>query len=866
MSDSPSIQPPRLLIRFLRWFCHPELIEDVEGDLLELFEERIQRNPSKAKLLFFRDVIQLIRPGMLKNFSKHSLNNSGMIKNYFKVAFRNAMKQRSYTLLNLFGLIIGVTSSILILLWVDSEFQMDKSHKKGDRTYEVWRNMHQSQGEVITTASVPQPLEKVLEEEYPEIESVALLSWEMESLFAKGEQTSLETGCYASPEFLDIFDFKILKGNNENVLDDLSGMMISDRIAEKYFGENWQYENNIVGQSFRLDDQNDFKITGVFESPKSNSSYEFDWLIPAERLIQRNAWIPNWGNGSFGLFITLKDVKDEEKVASRMEQEINNHTNHVADERLILQKFQDTYLYSDFEGGVISGGRIDYVRIMLIVAIFILLIACINFMNLVTAGSNKRSKEVGLRKVMGARKWGISIQFFVESYLLTFLAVCVSIGLVFLLLPLFNELIDKSLVLDFTQLKTPFFFLGIILVTGFLSGIYPAILLPAFKIINSLKGTVKHPKGTTFFRKGLVVFQFAISILLIIGTAVIYQQMNFVLNKDLGLNQENIVLMEMEGDLRGKYEVYKEELLKIPGIDIITAASGNPVNYGRTTGSAIWEGKSPSDIAEINVINVSDDFIETLGMKMASGRFFSEEIKSDSSNYVINEVAAKIMGFEDPIGKSLSIWGMKGRIIGVVKNFHMKNLHQPIAPLVVRHDPRDANLSMIKINGDMKAAIKSIEKVNTELNPSYPFRFQFMDDSYAESYKSEQIVSNLINVFALISIFISCLGLFGLSAFSANQRSKEIGVRKVHGAGRLNIVFLLSKDFAKLIIIAFMLASPFAWYFIQQWLEGFQFRTEMSFLNFVIAGLVTLVIGGVTVSFKSYQVATVNPVESLKSE
>ncbi len=852
----------------MKWFCSPDLIEDVEGDISELFAQRSAKSKVKAKLLFTLDVLFLFRPGIIKNIQINKGSNQlDMISNYIKIAIRNALRYKGYTSINLLGLVVGITSSVLILLWVQDEVSIDKFHENGDQIYKVFRNMKQSNGLVSTTATNPKPLGDLLREEYSEINSVASVSWLMDMRFDWAEQSSEEAGRFASPEFLNMFSFPLLVGDKNTALDEINSVLISKTMAQKYFGDNWR--DMALGEILKLDESIDVLVMGVFEDIGANSTLDFDWLIPAEGYYNANKWVEDWGNGSFHIYITIPEEAKVSIVGERMLSEIKDHTQgnpSAGDEESILQKFEDTYLYSNFVNGVISGGRIDYVRIMTVVAIFILLVACINFMNLTTARASRRSKEIGLRKVMGAGKKSLSTQFFFEAILMTTVAVALSVLAVTLLLPSFNVLVNKALSIDYTQFQTWIYIVGLTLTVGLLSGSYPAILLPTLNIIQSIKGGLKQPSFASYFRRGLVIFQFAISTLLILGTAVVYKQIDYVLNKDLGLDKENLVAITMEGDLASRLETYKTELLRLPEVKSVSAVSGNPISYGRSTSSANWEGKNPSDGYEVNVLISDEDFIKTAGMEMLVGRDFSAQL-TDSTNFIINEVAAALMGFDDPLNKDLSFWGLNGKIVGVVKNFHMQNLYEPIAPLIITcYDPSGSPLLLVRIEDNTGAVLQSIEQITKELNPTFDFNYQFIDQAYAESYENEQTVSALANIFAVISILISCLGLFGLASYSAEQRSKEIGVRKVHGASVVQILLLLSKDYSKLILLSFILAIPVGYYVTQNWLNNFEFRTSLDPFVFLIAGVVTFGVGVLTVSLKSYHAATINPVSSLKEE
>jgi predicted permease len=857
--------PPKIPLRFLRWFCNPRLLEDVEGDLLELFEQRAATNPTKARWLFTIDVLLLFRPGIIKRIvSINPLTATPMLINDIRTAVRHSLKHKGYTLLNVAGLIAGLASCIIILLYVEDELRVDKFHEKSDRIYQVWRNMYQASGEVSTTAGIPAPLEDVLRDEYPEIDDITLLSWEMEFLFRLDEERSFEKGRFASPEFFRVFTFPFVAGDPSTALTDIHSVVISETLALKYFGNDWKSE--ALGRSFKINESQEFAITGIFNDPGSNSSLQFDWIIPTTEYIQQNAWLKSWYNGGLRIFLTLNEGADITSLRKKVLHEINEHTNYSADERIYLQPFAENYLNSKFENGVPVGGRIQYVKILSIIAVFVLLIACINFTNLATARSGRRAKEIGVRKAMGAQRALLGQQFFVESFLLAGIGVFVALLIVALALPSFNNLTGKSLQLDF---MSPRLWLGtgaMIVITGLFSGSYPALLLSSFNAINSLKGNVKNGQAGSALRNGLVTLQFAISILLISGTLVITKQMKYILNKNLGLDKENLIMMPMEGTLAGKNDLFRTEFQKIPEGKSITFTSGNPIEHHSSTGGAKWDGKDPNAVIEIQVLSVDAGFFETMKTDFVKGRGFTNNFSTDSASFVINEVLAKIMGFESPIDERLSVWRTDGKIIGVVKDFHMGSMYEPIPPLVIRYDPKDTDFAFMRTQNNTQAAVQKIELFAKKLNPAYPFRYKFLDEEYEQSYQNEIAVSSLVNVFAGVSIFISCLGLFGLSFFSAEQRAKEIGIRKVHGASVWQLLMLLSWEYAMLMCIAIVLATPIAYYYMREWLSTFAFKTDLNVSIFAFAGILAFLVGALTVSFKSIRAAMENPIKTLREE
>ena len=869
MKSLNTYRPPKWAIRFLNWFCHPDMVEDVEGDLMELFDQRVVNSGRKARVKFIIDVLFLFRPGMMKEFKiLKGQNQISMFKNYFKIAWRNASRYKGYSMLNLLGLVVGIASSMLILLWINDEESVDQFHINGDSIYQVFRNMNESGGSVRTTQSIPKPLGDLALSEYPEVEDMAWLSWPMDAKFSLDEATYDMRGRLTNPSFLKMFSFNLLIGDPLTALNEPTGLLVSEDFAKQLFGDFW--EEKALGTVLEVEDNDNAMITGVFETVGDNSTIQFDWLTSIIPFIQSNRWLEDWCNGAFSTFLKIPDDEKAARVSDKILMEIKDHTKgnpRAGDEELIIHKFTDTYLYSTFKNGAVDGGRIDYVRIMYVVTIFILLFACINFMNLTTARANRRAKEIGVRKVMGAEKGSIRTQFYFEAFFFTTIAMALSILVVLFLLPFFNQLVDKSLLLDFASLSTWYFILSIIISVSLLSGSYPAFVLPKIKTILALKGgLLKHSGAAVGLRRGLVVFQFAISTLLIIGTAVVYKQMSYVLNKDLGLDYERLVSIQMDRRLVNQLETFKTELLRIPEVSSVTATSGNPMNYGRSTSSSDWDGKNPDEGYEVNIMLTDRDFVPTTGVEMLSGRGFSKEL-ADSTGFIINEVMAGMTGYDDPVGKRLSFWGIDGTIIGVVKNFHMQNLHEPIAPLILTCiDDTNSTEVLVKIDRDPGTVLPLIEKTAKNLNEGIEFDYQFLDETYEEQYQSEYTLSTLANIFAIISIIISGLGLLGLASYSADQRAKEIGVRKVHGASVSQILIMLTKDYSKLILLGFIIAVPAGWYLVQGWLEDFEFRTNLGIGLFLMAGLITFLIGFVTVAGKSYHAATLNPVKSLKQE
>jgi putative ABC transport system permease protein len=788
-----------------------------------------------------------------------------MLKNYFKTAIRSFVKQKGYTAINIAGLTVGIVSSLLILLWVQDEVKKDKFHEHDTELFQVMRFMSVD-GEVLTTTSVPKPLAQTLEEEYPEVEHAELMSWEQEKLFQLEDKFTREVGRYAGSAFFEILSYPLIIGNSKTLLDDTYSVAISEKVAIKYFGDDWRVNPDLLGTALKIDNGELFKITGVFQNPGANSSLQFDYILPIEEFIKNNSWVEEWGNNGLRMFVKLHAGEhDLDALNARMLEEINAHDIGY-DSRAFLQLYSERYLYSNYDEGKLIGGRIDYVKIFLLVAIFILVIASINFMNLATARSTMRAKEIGVRKVLGAQRGSLSAQFMIESVLLTSLATTASVGLVYLLLPAFNTLTDKHIIIDFTSINFWLISSGIAVFIGLLSGSYPALFLSSFKILNVLKGTLKHTTGATYFRKGLVVFQFALSILLIIGTLTVYRQINYIMNKNVGLNKENVLYMNIEGVMSDSYEMFKNELLKVPEVKYTSRSSQNPLSAGSDTFGIVWEGKDPEMRVLFNIINGDHDWVETMGAELVSGRGYNSDFPFDTSSFIINQKAAEIMGMDDPVGQALTVWEIPGTIVGVLKDFHMNSMYRAMDPLILRFSPNSTGMNFIRIEGDVQSAIAGIEGVSNRLNPGFPFDYEFLSDSYEADYKSEVVIGTLANYFASMAIFISCLGLLGLASFTVSQRTKEIGIRKVLGASVAGLVMMLSKDFTRLIIVAFMISAPIAYYYTVQWLDRFAFRIDTDATIFVVAGIGALLVASLTVGIKSAQAAIANPADSLKDE
>jgi len=787
-----------------------------------------------------------------------------MIKNYFKIAWRNLLHNKTFSLINIFGLTLGMTCSLLIMLWLKDELKRDKFHANDKRLFRVMENQYYS-GDISTFPSSPGILAENIVKDVPEIEMASQMLWEEQPLFTVGDKFDKEKGRHVQKDFLKMFSFKLAKGDAATALARPDAVVISKGLANKYFkGED------PIGKMIKIDSKENVVVTGVLEEIPELSSLKFDFLMSYDIWFKKNDWAKEWDNNGPRCYVMLAANTSVDKVNAKIKNYIKTK-NKDSNVELFLQNYGESYLYSNWDNGKQKGGRIEYVRIFSVVAIIILLIACINFMNLATARSLRRAREIGVRKVVGAGKRQLVAQFIGESMFVSFLALILSLLIVALILPSFNTLTEKHLAINLADPSFLLIVLGLTVVTGFISGSYPALFMSTLKPIVVLKGLLKFKPGATYFRKGLVVFQFALSIFLILGMIVIYRQINYIHNKNLGFAKEDLLYIPLEGELQKNFLTFKEELLKQPGIKYISSAQSSPLEVGSSTQGVRWPGKDTTKLILFSQNPITYDYVKTMGIELIGGRDFDPSYSLDSVNYLVNEAAAGKIGYKDPVGKELTMWGDKGTIIGLMKDYHHNSLHVPIEPLILRLFRKSwnsywGNVIIKTEKGQTKQALASMEKVYKKFNPGFPFKYYFTDDEIMNNYKAEYTVSKLSRYFAFLAIFISCLGLFGLVTFTAEQKTKEIGIRKVLGASVTGIIGMLSKGFIKLVLIAAVIAFPVAWWMMHKWLSVFEYRVNIGWWVFVVAGVAALLIALLTISFQSIKAAIANPVKSLRTE
>ncbi|MEM1258752.1 MAG: ABC transporter permease [Bacteroidota bacterium] len=786
-----------------------------------------------------------------------------MIKNYVKVAWRNLVRNKSFSLLNIFGLSIGLAVTALILLWVNYEMGFNQFHGKKDRIYEVY-NKYPVDGEIWTWTSTPKVMASAIKKDYPEVEEVTRYFYNYTFLFSQGDKNLKSTGTIVDPSFLKMFSFPLVEGHIETVLDDVNALVVTETFAKKMFGDA-----PAVGQVVKMDNSDTFKVTGVLKDLPSNTEFNFEYLLPWAYAKQRGWDDEYWGNNSIATYVLLKEGTNYQAFSEKIKTLRESYDKDAPNMVTYLYPYTRSHLYSEFENGVEVGGLIDTIRLFTIIAIIVLVIACINFMNLSTARSEKRAKEVGVRKVVGARKKALVWQFLGESILISFLAAVVALIVVVLVLPSFSGLINTELRINWSD---PWFWvaiLAIVLFTGILAGSYPALYLSAFKPSAVLKGTFTKINTLITPRKVLVVIQFSVAIVLITATIVVKQQISNVQNRKLGYNKDQLIYVHMEGAVENNYASIKTELLD-GGIASSVSKTNSPITESSSNSwNFEWPGKSPDNKTLVHRMGADDAIIKTMGLRLKEGRDFDlRTYPTDSTAAILNESAVALMGFENPLGETIKDGGMDWHIIGIVEDFVFNSPFQKIEPMVIQGAKTWFDIIHIKFNPDKTVAnnLASAEDIFKKYNPNYPFNYEFVDQEYARKFVSEQRFDKLASLFTLLTILISCLGLFGLASYMAQNRIKEIGVRKVLGASVSGITTLLSKDFLKLVGISLLIAIPISWYAMNQWLQDFAYRIELSWWVFGLAGLLALAIAFVSVSYQAIRAAKSNPAKSLRTE
>lgn len=785
-----------------------------------------------------------------------------MIKNYIKIAWRNIWNNKGYTFLNIFGLAIGITCAALILLWIDDELSYNEYFTDYENIYTI-KNTQTYGDQTFVFEATPGPLAEYMRNEIPGIGSVSR-SAGSESLFSYEEKNIRQIGKYVESQFFDIFELNFVQGDAKTAFNDLHSIVVTESMARKFFDSE-----NVLNKTLKLNQDKSYVITGVIEDLPENVSpgFQFSWLAPFQNYENENEWLEGWNN-SIQTYVKPEKNADitslNETLYGFIQTKLEDSESHLS-----LYPMDRWRLYNEFDkNGLEKEGIFKYVRLFGIIAAIILIIACINFMNLATARSEKRAREIGVRKVLGAQRRMLVIQFLSESVLMAFLATLLSVALIYVFLSPFNDLVNKQLMLDLGDPLHLGALFGITLVCGLFAGSFPSYYLSSFNPVKVIKGIKSNSSSAAYIRKGLVVFQFSISIILIIATILVYQQINHVKSRDLGYDNKGLVFLPANENIKKNFEAIRNDLKSTSAVNELSLSGHTPVNIGSNAGGFQWAGKDPENDVLISMTSVTPSYIKTSGMELIAGQDFNPNVDANESQVIINETLAKMIDKENAVGKVITRGDSQATVRGVVKDFVYNNVFgNETSPLIMYPSSRDFFHMIINIDPQKRStAVAAIEDVMLKYNPGYPTELIYADERLEEFMSNENMVGKLAAIFAGLAIVISCLGLFGLAAFTAERRIKEIGIRKVLGASVGRITTLLSVDFMKLVLISCLIAFPLAWWFARNWLENYPYRIEISIWIFVIAGLLAFIIAFFTVSFQAVKAALTNPINNLRTE
>jgi len=789
-----------------------------------------------------------------------------MFRNYLKIAIRSLLKNRGYSFINIGGLAVGLASSILIFLWIADEYSFDKFQTNYGKIYQLYQSSEWNMGHIGTGQAMPYPMKEVLSAKASQIEYISVTNWGEGNMLQVGENRLNKFGRCVSEDFLKMFTFPLIHGDQNSALNDPSSIVITESTAKAFFGDA-----DPIGKTIRIDNDRDQKVTGVIADVPKNSAFRFDYLLPFSFYEATQSWVKrskdNWDNNSFQMYVQLRDGATEAETNEAIKDIIKENNAKAPTAKLFLHPMSKWRLQANFEEGKNTGGLLDYVRLFTAIAIFVLVIACINFMNLATARSENRAKEVGIRKSIGSRRKELVLQFLGESVAITALAFILAVAIVELLLPAYNILVNKNISINYANGWIWFAAITLILVIGLFTGSYPAFYLSSFKPVEVLKGKLNAAKGGSMPRKILVIVQFAASIVLIIGTIIIYQQITYVKNRDMGYNRENLIQVWTNSELETNFQTIREELVRTGAVAAV-CKSNSPVTSIFSNNEIKWQGMPGDTRVAFSTIATEYDYTETMGVKMIMGRDFSRDFPSDSSAVVINEAALKMIGIENPIGEKLEWNDTQYEIIGVMQDMVMADALAEVQPLSMFLMPYWSSTITIRLTktNDLTGTLARVEEVFKKHNPNYPFDYQFTGELFNRKFANLNLITRVAGIFAGLAIAITCLGLLGLAAFTAEQRTKELGIRKVMGASVSNLVLLISKDFTRLVVIAFVLATPLAWWYLQGFLQQYDYRIEMGYWVYVLVGLFALFLTVLIVSTQALKAALANPTKSLRSE
>ncbi|GAB5526960.1 MAG: ABC transporter permease [Roseivirga sp.] len=863
------ITPPRLAERFLLWFLREELAEEVLGDLDEKFNSQLDKKGSiGAKLNYWYQVLKYIRPFALKRHQSTHSNKAAMFKHNLLISFRSFKRYKSTFLINLFGLAIGLASTLLIYLWVNDELNIDKFNEADSERHVQIIHTYPTSGtfHTNTNGSTPNPLFEKLAREMPEVAySVPVKAHpSYKGVLSNGDKNARAQYQFIGKGYFNLFPGDFIHGNKHEILSDKGEVAISEKLALSLF----QSTEKAMGQLVELKDEGyggSYLVSGVFR-PIANASADYDILLSYE--LFRNPDLMQWYNSGTQAHLVLKEGVDLDQFNAKIKGFLKTLSDNWHD-LLYAQPYSEKYLYGKYQNGLPQPGRIIYVRLFSTIALFILIIACVNYMNFSTAKASRRIKEIGVKKAIGAACKSLILQYFGESVFMAFLALMVAMAMAFMLLPQFNEITQKQLSFDLDA--------GIILTTlaitgftGLISGIYPALLLSGFNPLVALKGTLKSSTKESGFRKGLVVFQFAVSVILIVSVLVIYKQVEFIQTTNLGYNKDHIITFAKEGKLKADFDPFLTEVRSIPGVVNASQMSGDLPGKIDFSQGYKWPGMTEEDKKlRFYQIRGGYELIDLLGIKLKDGRKFSKEYTTDTDAIILNETAVEMTRLQDPVGQKFGNYNPRAKtkeIIGVVENFHFQSLQEQVRPFFFSISDQGKKF-IVKLQADAeRETIDQIKALYESFNEGYPFEFRFLDDDYQALYASEERLTLLSRYFAGIAVVISCLGLLALTAFSTQKRFKEIAIRKVLGSRSTDIIQLLSREFIFPVLIAILIALPVSYYLMRNWLDGFSFRIELEPTYFILAGVLMMAIAWVTIITQTAKSARINVTESLRSE
>lgn len=869
MKNTNRTSPPTWPLRLFRWFCHPEYVEDIEGDLHERFALLIEEmGLRKARIRFVIEVLLLFRPGLIRSLNVFpKLIHPGMLKHNLLITYRGFLKHKTTFLINWIGLSTGLAGVLLIFLWVHDERSVDKFHEKDSQLYQVMINYEDERG-IQTWEKSPLPLTKALIEEFPEVESGTFInnSFLPEGKITQGEKAIEARRIFANEQFFDVFSYNLIHGDKDQVLAGKDNMVISEELALKLFDST----HDVIGATIEWSHpyyeefNGEFQISGVFETPPANATEQFDAVVHYGLMVENDPPATRWTSTPVKNYLVLQKGTNIKHFNDKFADFLSARDEAWEASTPFVQQYSKRYLYGTYENGVQAGGRIDYVILFSIIALFILLIACINFMNLSTAQASRKMKEIGVKKTMGATKNALVLQFLSESMLMVTLSFIVAAGLISLILPQFNLITNKEL--KWGLALSPFLAIaGILLLTGLIAGSYPAFYLSRLKPVAVLKGERSTSSSEYWVRRGLVIFQFAISVVFIVGVLVLDQQMQYTQTKNMGYNRDNVISFQRPRH-NDDLEVFLSELRNLPGVTNASNMEGNILSGWSDDNGFYLKGQESDNKWGFMSPQIGYDMIETLGMQIMEGRSFSRTHKDDRSKIIISKSAQELMQLADPIGQVITNGLTDYEIIGVVEDFHYGSLHKEKKPLFFRFHIWSLN-TMVKIApGVEQATIAQVEELYKEFHPETAFSFTFLDEDNQRLYEAESRVATLSKYFGALAIIISCLGLFGLVAFTAERRSKEIGIRKILGSSIWGVVKLLSTDFTRMVIFAILLALPISYLISKRWLDNFAYKIELEWWLFGGAALVTLLIAWSVVGLQTLKTARLNPVECLRDE